>query len=102
MSQQIKYKRSRKTHYIFVSGYFTYSLHDEFRDSYRDTHDVDEYIVDLSEVEYIDSSALGMLLLLKERAEQNDASVTIANPSRQIQNVLDIANFYKFFTISDT
>ena len=54
---------------IAVAGKFDFQLYDEFRASYADTAgDGVEYVVDLAETDYLDSSALGMLLLLREHA----------------------------------
>ena len=51
---------------IAVAGKFDFQLYDEFRASYADTAGSGvKYLVDLSETEYLDSSALGMLLLLR-------------------------------------
>jgi anti-anti-sigma factor len=48
-------------------------------------------------VEYLDSSALGMLLILKERAGATNKRVAITNCRGAVKQVLDIANFGKLF-----
>ena len=48
----------------------------------------------------MDSSALGMLLLLREFAGGDDADIQLVSPNAEIRNVLDIANFGKLFTIN--
>ena len=54
---------------ISVGGNFDFQLYDEFRASYADTNGEGiQYIVDLSGTCHLDSSALGMLLLLREHA----------------------------------
>lgn len=83
-----------------IVGRFDYSLHQDFRNSYtQQKAKVSLYQLDLSEAEYMDSSALGMLLLLKEFAEQRDASVTLLSPTPMVRKVLEIANFNQFFQI---
>ncbi len=85
---------------IKIQGRFDYSLHKEFRDSYNvNDAAANTYQVDLSETEYMDSSALGMLLLLKEHADEKKASVTLLSPTPEVKKVLEIANFGKFFKI---
>lgn len=88
---------------ITISGRFDYQLHREFKETY--THLIgDESVrkigIELSLVEYIDSSALGMLMLLNDRANSNNKSVTLINPSGVTLHVLDVANFHEIFTIS--
>jgi anti-anti-sigma factor len=51
-------------------------------------------------VEYIDSSALGMLLVLRDKAKESGKSVRLVNCHGMIKQVLDIAHFERFFEIS--
>lgn len=55
--------------------------------------------VDLSAVDYIDSAALGMLLLLRDRAKQQHKTVVLAGPSGTIKQIIKTAQFDKLFTI---
>ena len=85
---------------IAVSGKFDFQLYDEFRASYADTPGSGcEYDIDLSGTEYLDSSALGMLLLLREHAGGESSRITISRASDEVRKILDVANFGKLFTI---
>ena len=55
--------------------------------------------LDLSEVDYIDSSALGMLLLLQEKAEKNTIKITLIGCQRPVLRALTMANFHRLFKI---
>jgi len=89
-----------KTATLKISGRFDFSLHNEFRTAYKDTNvSAGIFVVDLSQTEYLDSSALGMLLLLKEFAETNSSTVKISNASNEIREILNIASFDKLFTL---
>lgn len=55
--------------------------------------------IDLAGIEYLDSSALGMLMLLRERTQSVGKNVVLSNPSTTVAQILDIANFSKLFTI---
>ncbi len=87
---------------INISGRFDYKVSQEFRDSYRQVPGQDDvaYHVDLSDATYMDSSALGMLLLLREHAKCHGGSVFIDQPSKQIDSILKVANFEQLFTIN--
>ena len=52
------------------------------------------------DVEYVDSSALGMLLMLRERANSAKLGLVLANPRGMVRQALDIAHFEKLFVIS--
>lgn len=88
---------------IHVSGRFTFSMHDEFRACARECLAVPGLRgidVDLGQVDFLDSSALGMLLVLKERCE----TAGIRRPcllgvKGMVRQVLAIANFQYMFDI---
>jgi HptB-dependent secretion and biofilm anti anti-sigma factor len=86
---------------IAVSGKFDFQLYDEFRTSYVDTQGTGvDYVVDLSGTDYLDSSALGMLLLLREHAGGEGSKIKISSASPDVKKVLDVANFGKLFEIN--
>lgn len=89
---------------ISISGRFDYKVSQEFRDTYRQIPGQEgvAYYVNLSEATYMDSSALGMLLLLREHAKCRGGSVFIERPSAQVDSILKVANFEQLFTINYT
>ena len=56
-----------------------------------------EIQVDLARVEYIDSTALGLLLDIRERAIGAGKTVCVVNARGSVEVVLEIANFGKIF-----
>ncbi len=87
---------------IRITNRFDFSIHREFRDAYRDKNTPGlSYRVDLSCAEYMDSSALGMLLLLKEHVESHKGRITLAKPSPAVNQILTLANFQQLFIIEN-
>jgi len=86
---------------ITVSGKFDFQLYDEFRSSYSDVSEGGsvQYSVDLGSTDYMDSSALGMLLLLREHGGGDNAKIEIVNASTEVTKILEVANFSKLFSI---
>ena len=84
---------------INIDGSFDYSCHGEFRESYRNSPAGTQYVINMSGANYMDSSALGMLLLLREHAGGDDARISITNCDGQIKKILEISNFDKLFSI---
>jgi anti-anti-sigma factor len=85
-----------------MSGRFDFQVHREFKDAYTrllEDDAVREIQLEMDKLEYLDSSALGMLLLLNERARPVGKSVTLLNPSGMVAQVLEVANFDKLFDI---
>lgn len=84
---------------IKVSGRFDFSCHGSFRDAYAGAPTTSDFVVDMEETTYVDSAALGMLLLLREHAQRNGTRVTITNVKGAPKEVLEIANFRRLFKI---
>jgi anti-anti-sigma factor len=66
---------------IALSGRFDFSAHQAFREACAaalDAAQIGELKVDLAGVDYLDSSALGMLLLLREKAQAVNPKFPIA------------------------
>lgn len=87
---------------ITMSGRFDFKVHRDFKDAYAPLLDdaaVHRIDIEMSQVDYIDSSALGMLMLLHERAKSANKTVELPNPSRAVSQMLDVANFDRVFNI---
>jgi len=86
---------------IKIEGRFDFGSHHDFRDAYRGTSQNGVvFILDMSKTEYMDSSALGMILLLKEYSGTLSGDIKVVNASTEIKNILQIANFDKLFSVS--
>ncbi|MCE9633853.1 MAG: STAS domain-containing protein [Methylophilales bacterium] len=88
---------------LILNGRFDFSVHRDFRTSYEDVlkiAGIKKITLDMAAVDYLDSSALGMLLLLNERARNTSAEVNIARCSAGVTKILDIANFSKIIKIT--
>ena len=85
---------------ISVIGRFDFNLHQAFRSvlEHADAR-IHTFVVDLQQSEYMDSAALGMLLLLLDKVGGNKDRVRIVNPNKTVRKILEIANFDKLFNI---
>lgn len=101
MSLSVQTTPDEKTVTIAVDGRFDFNLHEEFRSAYEGIRNTSaNYVIDLGSTEYMDSSALGMLLLLREYAGGERSRITIANAREEVKQILTISNFQKLFTIA--
>ena len=86
---------------ISIKGRFDFGRHQEFRESYEGlSRTPDSIVVDLKEATYLDSSALGMLLLLRDHAGGDNSDIRVVNSSSDVKKILAISNFDKLFDIS--
>ncbi|PCJ22311.1 MAG: anti-anti-sigma factor [Gammaproteobacteria bacterium] len=85
---------------IAISGNFDFNVVQDFRKAYVgiDSAEID-VTIDMREAEYMDSSALGMLLNMKKHLGGDSADVRIINCRPQIKKILDISRFDKKFKI---
>ncbi|MCB1761603.1 MAG: STAS domain-containing protein [Gammaproteobacteria bacterium] len=83
---------------IEVVGRFDFSLQRAFRDACNsvDSRKV-RYRIDLSRSDYIDSAALGMLLLLREQVGAEGAGVRISGCGTDVERTLQVSRFYQLF-----
>ncbi|MCK4841042.1 MAG: STAS domain-containing protein [Methylococcales bacterium] len=85
---------------INVSGRFDFGVHQEFRDATEQaSQGVRNINMDMGNVDYVDSSALGMLLILRDKVGENKSAVKIINTNSEVKKILEIANFDKLFTL---
>lgn len=86
---------------IQISGRFDINDFENFSETSKTliNKGIKKYTIDLTETEYLDSSALGMLLLLRERVGGDSANITIINPSSEVKKILTISNFQRLFKL---
>ena len=84
---------------VKLQGRFDFNAHREFREVVDKAMEgsASEVLVDLAGVDYLDSSALGMLLMLRDKAKTANRAVALTQGSGAVKQVLDIANFGKLF-----
>ena len=93
---------SGDTAMIDMNGRFDFNAQRDFRDAYDPqlkNAAVANIHVNLAGVDYLDSSALGMLLMLRERAASSGKDLKLCKPNASVAQILEIANFSKLFTI---
>ena len=86
---------------ITIQGRFDFNTHQAFRDAYQHVgNSAERYVVDLGGATYLDSSALGMLLLLRDHAGGDRANVRLVNCNPDVRKVLSVSNFEQLFAIA--
>jgi anti-anti-sigma factor len=85
-----------------LSGRFDYTTRNEFMVQ-ADVAVADgagsEFRIDMSGLDYIDSSALGMLLMLRDKAKKFNRTVILSGAYGYVRQVLDTAQFERLFIV---
>ncbi len=77
----------------FVKGEFTILLH---------TEDVKKLIIDLSEVDYCDSSGLSAILLAFRILQSNEGHIRIASPTKNVKTLIEISQLNRVLHVCNT
>ncbi|HNJ77482.1 MAG TPA: STAS domain-containing protein [Azospira sp.] len=80
---------------LAIEGRFVFEMRSEFLEAMRrvtSLPDCDDISVDLSATEYLDSSAIGMLLILRDRALDAGRQTRITGSAGNVRNVLAMCN----------
>ena len=85
---------------VTIEGKFDFSCHAAFRRSFTEAPKGASFVVDLGRVTYMDSAALGMLLLLRDKAASAPMRVELRNSRGQPREVLNIADFGRIFRLT--
>lgn len=101
MTIAIKVDEENSTVNVSISGRFDFSLHDEFRRvlDYTSDKSLTRYTLDFGQVEEIDSSAIGMILLLRDMAGGDQSNVELTKIRPSIKDELEIAQIYKLVKV---
>lgn len=101
MSFSVAVRCSNEVAQLELHGRFDFSAHREFRSGCESVlgFSAPTVEIDLAGVDYLDSSALGMLLILKDEAEAARRSIRLVNCSPTVRSVLQIARFDKLVAI---
>ncbi len=89
---------------LSLAGRFDFTSHRDFRkacDALMEDGSMKELEINFSRVDYLDSSALGMLLLLREKVMGQGKTIALSGLQGTVKQVLDIANFGKLFSLRD-
>jgi anti-anti-sigma factor len=83
---------------ITVQGRFDFSALQQFRGAYEKVNlNPKSYVIDLKESDYLDSSALGMLLALRDHAGGDNANIKITNANTDVKKILVITKLDELF-----
>ena len=93
---ETKERLDGKTLHITGTGKFVFQDHGRMQHvlNFIANHKIQTVEFDFKDVVFIDSAAIGMLLIINEKAK-----LTVTNVSGQVKRVLDVVNAQKLFTI---
>ena len=84
---------------LHVTYRFDFSVHRSFHDACLARPRARSYVIDLEGVTSMDSSALGMLLLLREHAGGDEADIRVVSAGTELRNTFRVAGLDRLLTV---
>lgn len=100
----VSYTIDEGTALFALRGRFDFSQYSVFKEEQSrvlEKPEVRHIVLDFAGLDYLDSAALGILLVLNDRAKERKQSVTIRHARGVVREILDVAHFDRMFTIED-
>ena len=82
-----------------ISGDFDYYMNSSFHRAYKSQPAEYLFVIDLHHATFIDSSAIGMLLILLDYVGNNKEKLQIVGSNQTIKRALDMARLGEIMTI---
>jgi anti-anti-sigma factor len=86
---------------VSISGELTFADYVTFREVADRLLKVNgnSIVIELSQLEFIDSAGLGMLLIARDEALKANQSVILRNPQGQVKRIFSATKFESLFTV---
>ncbi len=87
---------------VTFSGRFTFSDHSKFRAilAQFSEKNVNQVIFHMAGLEFVDSAALGMLLLALDESEKHNKLLVITGATGQVKKMFEVARFDSLFMMN--
>ncbi|HIA07878.1 MAG TPA: anti-sigma factor antagonist [Chromatiaceae bacterium] len=99
MSISAQISSAGNEHTFSISGHLDVSSYPDCRQVLGQGDPACRSVIDLSQAEYMDNSALGMLLLMREKVGGDTARIAIVVKNPEIKKILEVANFQRIFEL---
>jgi HptB-dependent secretion and biofilm anti anti-sigma factor len=78
---------------------FDFNAHSSFHATYIERSLGAKYKIDFAKVKFVDSSALGILLMFRQHNGLNNKLIELVNCSKEVESILITANLDQLFEI---
>lgn len=88
---------------VALSGRMELGRHKEFRTLTDTLEEIEatKIVLELSSLEFLDSSGLGMLIVLRNLAERRKLDFALRKPNETVRRILESAHFTELARIED-
>jgi len=101
MTIQSTYSKDKQIYSIIMDQEFDYTEYLDFKGAYEKIPNEAKYLeLNLKKTNHIDSSALGMMLLMNESVHNKVCQINIINSNPNVMKIFEISQFKRIFNIT--
>ena len=99
ITQEINNKKAT----LKLEGNFTYTQRKAFQEALKVvcSDPIEEIVIDLSQVAFLDSAALGLLMISHRQLDGEKRTLSLAYPQPTVRQILELANLHKTIPMID-
>ena len=99
ITQEIHNKKAT----LRLEGNFTYTQRKAFQEALKVvcSDPIEEIVIDLSQVAFLDSAALGLLMISHRQLDGAKRTLSLAYPQPTVRQILELANLHKTIPMID-
>ena len=99
ITQEINNKKAT----LKLEGNFTYTQRKAFQEALKVvcSDPIEEIVIDLSQVAFLDSAALGLLMISHRQLQAETRTLSLAYPQPTVRQILELANLHKTIPMID-
>ena len=99
ITQEIHNKKAT----LRLEGNFTYTQRKAFQEALKVvcSDPIEEIVIDLSQVAFLDSAALGLLMISHRQLDGEKRTLSLAYPQPTVRQILELANLHKTIPMID-
>lgn len=97
-----KIKNSGEEMYVELAGRLTFADYGSFKELtelFINKDNLNNCLLDLSKLEFIDSAGLGMLLIARDKMRMKNGEVILRGAQGQVKKMLDLGHFDSLFKV---
>ncbi|MBX3121077.1 MAG: STAS domain-containing protein [Fimbriimonadaceae bacterium] len=86
-----------------LEGNFTYTQRKPFQEMLKSVavDGVDQIVIELSQVAFLDSAALGLLMISHRQLQAEKRTLSLAYPQPTVRQIIELANLHKTIPLID-
>ena len=87
-----------------LEGNFTYTQRKPFQEMLKavSVEGIEHIVIDLSQVAFLDSAALGLLMISHRQVQVEKRTLSLAYPQPTVRQIIELANLHKTIPLLDS